>query len=85
MSTEPAAPAADRSFATLAKKYWLPALLTVLAVVFIVQNTSDIPIHLFNRTLSAPAWIVYTALVLGGWVIGWFAQRKRIKRRTGLS
>ena len=56
----------------------------MLAVIFIVQNTNDIGIHLFNRTLQAPAWIVYTVLVVGGFVIGAFAQRRRTKRRAGL-
>lgn len=83
-SSKPASQTSSTSFATLAKRYWLPTLLVVLAVIFIVQNTNDIGIHLFNRTLQAPAWIVYTVLVLGGVVIGAFAQRRRTKRRAGL-
>lgn len=77
-------PARESGFGAIAKKYWLPALLAVLAVVFIVQNTADISIYLFTRTFTAPAWLVYTILVLVGLVVGWFAQRRRIKRRTGL-
>ncbi|TGO03971.1 LapA family protein [Serinibacter arcticus] len=68
----------------IARRYWFPALLAVLAVVFIVQNTADISIYLFTRTFTAPAWLVYTILVVVGVVVGWFAQRRRIKRRTGL-
>ncbi|PWD52220.1 DUF1049 domain-containing protein [Serinibacter arcticus] len=83
--TQTPPPAPTRSgFGALAKKYWLPVLLTALAVVFIVQNTNDIAIHLFNRTVAAPAWLVYTILVVLGIAVGAFAQRRRIKRRVGL-
>lgn len=83
-SPTPASASSTTSFGTLAKRYWLPVLLAVLAVIFIVQNTQDIAIHLFNRSVQAPAWIVYTVLVLGGLIIGVFVQRRRTKRRAGL-
>jgi uncharacterized integral membrane protein len=77
-------PARESGFGAIAKKYWLPAVLAVLAVVFIVQNTADISISLFTRTVTAPAWLVYTILVLVGMLVGSLVQRRAVKRRAGL-
>ena len=86
MSThpKPAPDADDDGFLPLLKKYWLPALLTILAVIFIAQNTAEIGIRLFNQRIDAPAWIVYAVLLVIGWVVGWFTHRRRVKKRTGL-
>jgi|APHig2749369809_1036254.scaffolds.fasta_scaffold256555_1 uncharacterized integral membrane protein len=82
--TQQQRPARESGFGTIAKKYWLPSLLVVLAVVFIVQNTADISISLFTRTVTAPAWLISTILVLVGVLVGSLVQRRAIKRRAGL-
>ncbi|WP_454295531.1 LapA family protein [Salana multivorans] len=70
------------SFGAFLKTYWLSILLSILAIVFIVQNTRDVRVALLMLEVDAPAWLVYAVLVVIGIIIGWFAHRRRIKKRA---
>ncbi|WP_281858493.1 hypothetical protein [Salana multivorans] len=72
----------DATVGTYVKKYWFPALLTILAIVFIVVNSDDIRVNLIAVQVTAPAWLVYAILVVVGWIIGWFGHQRSVKRRA---
>lgn len=66
------------------RAYWLPILLGILAVVFIVQNRGVANIQFLMIGVSMPEWLLYLILVLVGLAIGWYSHRRRIKKRAGL-
>ena len=61
------------------------AVITILAVWFIVINTGSVKIHLYFSAIMAPLWIVLAATALGGVLIGWFGTHRaaRGRRRHG--
>ncbi|WP_035804540.1 LapA family protein [Kitasatospora mediocidica] len=70
------------------KKWWragwfLPTVLAVLSVIFIVENRASTEIRLIIPTVTMPLW----AALLGIWVVGaltgLFIARRRANRRTG--
>lgn len=72
------------STSSFLKSYWLPILLGILAVVFIVQNRGVANIQFLMVRVAMPEWLLYCILMLVGLVIGWYSHRRRIKRRAGL-
>lgn len=58
------------------------AVIVVLAIWFIVINTSSVQIRLYFSTVTAPMWIVLTATVIGGALIGWFSGHHAAKKRS---
>lgn len=59
-----------------ALRNWLALVLAVLAVAFIAQNRDRVPVHLFWLTVTAPMWLLLTALFAAGWVIGILVRRR---------
>ena len=60
----------------------LVAVLTVLAVWFILINRNMVKIHLWGiTTINAPMWAVLLVMLLVGCLIGAFAQKRRQARR----
>jgi uncharacterized integral membrane protein len=63
------------------------AIIGVLALVFILQNTGRIRVHLLFFHIDNPAWVWLLVLFAAGFVLGsifpWF--RRRAKRDTGSS
>lgn len=63
----------DRA-AALVKRYWLPVVLVVLGVVFVLQNRDRTTISFLWWNLSAPLWLTLTTVivlaVLAGWMLG---------------
>ncbi len=57
---------------------WQAIVLTIVAVVFIVQNRHDTKITFLWMDLRSPMWLTLTAVTLLGVVIGIF-----VNRRTG--
>lgn len=58
------------------------AVIAALAIWFIVINTSSVKIRLYFSTVVAPMWIVLTATVIGGALIGWFGGHRAAKKRS---
>ncbi|GAC68780.1 lipopolysaccharide assembly protein LapA domain-containing protein [Gordonia soli] len=61
----------------LVRRQWLPILLAVIAVVFIVQNRQRTRIDFLFLHVTTPLWLTLTIVCLIGVVIGWFARRRR--------
>lgn len=77
-----ATPAAKKSFlARITAKQWVAIVLTALAVVFIVQNKAQVPVHLLWFTVRWPLWVVLAVTLAVGWVAGWLITRNHAKRR----
>ncbi|MBD0023762.1 DUF1049 domain-containing protein [Gordonia pseudamarae] len=74
----PANPAVE-----LVKQYWLPIILTVVAVVFIAQNRNRFNFNFLWIDWSMPQWLALTVVVLIGVAVGWFLGVRRYKRKAG--
>ena len=60
---------------------WIALGLTVLAVVFIVQNRTTVRIDLFWVSVESPLWFILAVVFLVGWVVGVLAARGRYRQR----
>ncbi|MFC9979245.1 lipopolysaccharide assembly protein LapA domain-containing protein [Gordonia sp. NPDC127522] len=60
---------------------WIAIGLTVLAVVFIVQNRTTVRIDLFWVSVESPLWFILAVVFLVGWVVGVLAARGRYRQR----
>ncbi|WP_327676467.1 LapA family protein [Kitasatospora sp. NBC_00458] len=54
-------------------------VLAVLAVWFIAANTDSVSVTLWVADVTMPLWVVLTATLLVGLVIGYFLARRRRK------
>jgi uncharacterized integral membrane protein len=53
-------------------------VVAVLAVWFILMNTSSVKIHLWGlSTVSSPLWLVLAVMLVAGMLLGWFVRRYR--------
>lgn len=58
------------------------AILTILAVWFVLINRYMVKIHLWGiTTVNAPMWVVLLVMLLVGCLIGILVQRRRQARR----
>ena len=62
---------------TFLKRFWLPIILVILAIVFIVTNTEDATFNIGWIRITQPLWLLLTVTVLVGFVIGWFVGPRR--------
>ncbi|WP_042403882.1 LapA family protein [Streptacidiphilus carbonis] len=54
------------------------AVVAILAVWFILMNTSSVKIHLWGlSTVSSPLWLVLLVMAAVGMLLGWFVKRYR--------
>ena len=54
------------------------AVVAILAVWFILMNTSSVKIHLWGlSTVSSPLWLVLAVMLVAGMLLGWFVRRYR--------
>ncbi len=67
-------------FAKILAANWLPLVLAVLAVVFIVQNRARISIKLFWAHFESPLWFILVITILVGLIIGLLTARRRAQR-----
>lgn len=61
----------------LLKRYWIPLVLVIAAIVFIAQNRADSRITLLWAEVVAPLWVVLAVLFLVGFLAGWLRGRRR--------
>lgn len=79
-SAAPSAPAPARpgnAVLTFLKRFWLPIVLVIVAIVFIVTNTEDATFNIAWIRITQPLWLLLTITVLVGLIIGWFVGRRR--------
>lgn len=65
-----------RDIVTFLKRFWLPIVLLILAIWFIVTNTNTYPFTIGWINVEAPVWLMTAIFVLVGFVIGWFVGRR---------
>ncbi|WP_024800592.1 hypothetical protein [Nocardia sp. BMG51109] len=56
---------------------WLAIVLTVLAVVFIVENRNRVDIEFLLITIRSPMWLILLVMFVVGWLAGMLARRVR--------
>ncbi len=56
---------------------WIPITLFVLAAAFIGQNRETARIHLLWMTVESPMWLLLSAMLLVGIVVGVLLNRRR--------
>lgn len=59
------------------------AVLAVLAVVFVFQNTDSAKLKVIFFTITMPRWIAFVVLLVIGAVIGYVGRGIRAKRAGG--
>ena len=71
--TKPAGSVVQR----FALRYWLAILLVALAAVFIGQNRDRQQVHVLWITVESPMWLLLTAMLAIGIVVGLLLHRRR--------
>ena len=71
--TQPAVGVVQR----FALRYWLAILLVALAAVFIGQNRDRQQVHVLWITVESPMWLLLTAMLAVGIVVGLLLHRRR--------
>ncbi|MFE3442856.1 hypothetical protein ACFXNW_07480 [Nocardia sp. NPDC059180] len=56
---------------------WVALVLTILAVIFILQNRTKVSIEILAVTITSPMWIILLLLFIIGWVAGVLTMRRR--------
>ncbi|OYN76344.1 DUF1049 domain-containing protein [Mycolicibacterium sphagni] len=60
-----------------ALRYWLAIALVVLAAIFIAQNRARQRVHVLWITVEYPMWLLLTAMLIIGIVVGLLVHRRR--------
>lgn len=60
-----------------ALRYWVAITLVVLASVFIAQNRDRQQVHILWITVESPMWLLLTAMLAVGIVVGLLLRRRR--------
>jgi uncharacterized integral membrane protein len=80
----------DRDAATendpvdLVRRYWLPVVLIVVGVLFVVQNTARTQFNFLWFEFDWPLWIMLVVFAAIGAVIAWAVGLRRRARKAGL-
>lgn len=71
-----------RSLSTVSLSQWIALGLTVIAIVFIVQNRNSVSIDLFWVSVQSPLWFILVVVLVFGWVVGVLTGRGHSKRKA---
>ena len=63
-------------FLTILKRFWLPIVLFVLAVIFIVQNRTRTQTSLLWFSFNGSLWLTLTVVSVVAFGSGWFFGRR---------
>ncbi|MGW0035625.1 lipopolysaccharide assembly protein LapA domain-containing protein [Gordonia sp. NPDC003376] len=66
----------------LLKRFWLPLILVVVAIIFIVQNREKVSVDFLFLSISSWQWLIYTIIALCGLIAGWVIGRNGAKRKA---
>ncbi|MFE3102417.1 hypothetical protein ACFROC_09650 [Nocardia tengchongensis] len=71
--TEPSKPSA---LARISAKQWVAIILTVLAVLFILENRHKVDIEFLLITIRSPMWLILLVTFAVGWLVGLLTRRR---------
>lgn len=60
---------------------WVALGLTVLAVLFVIENRTKVSIEFLLMTVRSPMWLVLLVMFVVGWVAGLLTSRQRRRSR----
>ncbi|ORM31884.1 hypothetical protein [Williamsia sp. 1135] len=61
---------------------WAALALSIIAVIFVLQNRRSTNIQLFWITVDSPLWFTLLVVFAVGWLVGVLTMRGRAKRNT---
>lgn len=56
---------------------WVALALTVLAILFVVENRTKVSIEFLLITIRSPMWLVLLVMFVVGWLVGLLTARQR--------
>ncbi|NLU84688.1 lipopolysaccharide assembly protein LapA domain-containing protein [Rhodococcus sp. HNM0569] len=59
---------------------WVALVVTVLALVFVLQNRDRVTIHLLQIEVGSPMWLVLLVMFVAGWLAGVLVRWRRGRR-----
>ncbi|MBB3603339.1 putative integral membrane protein [Mycolicibacterium sp. BK556] len=77
MAPEEVAKPAGGAVRRFALRYWVAITLVVLAAIFIAQNRTRQRVHVLWITVEYPMWLLLTAMLVVGIVVGLLLHRRR--------
>ncbi|MEV6279656.1 hypothetical protein [Nocardia sp. NPDC051832] len=72
--TEPAKPSV---LSRISPNQWIAIVLTVLAIVFILENRHKVDIEFLLLSVRSPMWLVLLVTFAVGWLVGILTHRRR--------
>lgn len=70
-----------QAITNLLKRFWLPLILVIAAVIFILQNTQRVSVNFLVFHISSWQWLIYTIIAVGGLVAGWILGRNAARKK----
>ncbi|MGF0316423.1 hypothetical protein [Nocardia fluminea] len=58
---------------------WVAIALSIVAVVFVLQNRGKVSVEILLVTVSSPMWLILLAMFVIGWVAGVLTTRRARK------
>jgi len=83
-ASAPAPASGGEAFLRFLKKNWLALLLSILALILIIENLAlftMVDVTLYFWTLRLPLWLLLAVVFVGGGVSGWVFARRRARQR----
>ncbi|MET4166062.1 MULTISPECIES: DUF1049 domain-containing protein [Gordonia] len=84
--TPKATPSKRNPLAAISLTGWVALVITIVAVVFILQNRTSVSIELFWVSVRSPMWFILLVIFAVGWLVGALTvvgvNRRRAKARA---
>ncbi|MGC4932404.1 lipopolysaccharide assembly protein LapA domain-containing protein [Gordonia sp. DT30] len=64
----------------LLKRFWLPLILVVAAIIFIAQNTQHVQVRFLVFSIGSWQWLIITVVAVGGLIAGWVLGRNGARK-----
>ncbi|MFD6399020.1 hypothetical protein [Nocardia sp. NPDC060249] len=58
---------------------WVAIALSILAVVFVLENRGKVSVEILLITVSSPMWLILLAMFIVGWITGVLTTRRARK------
>ncbi|MEU4651635.1 hypothetical protein [Nocardia fluminea] len=58
---------------------WVAIALSIVAVVFVLQNRGKVSVEILLVTVSSPMWLILLAMFVIGWIVGVLTTRRARK------